>query len=110
MAITPVNKIHTNKTAIEGQIAINDIWLRATSLSASSIGVKGIIADNNGSGQGRYSTGKNVPDRKIIGNITALPKPDPAAGEFAQEDRINPMFMNTIVPIITITYMYIIFP
>ncbi len=68
------------------------------------MGVSGIIADNKGRGHGRYSAGKNVPDRKIIGNITALPKPDPAAGEFAHAERMNPILMHTIVPITTIMY------
>jgi hypothetical protein len=60
------------------------------------------MADNKGNGQGKYSAGKKVPDKKIIGNITAFPSPEPAAGEFAQADNINPIFINTIVPITTI--------
>ena len=94
--------IQTRRIKRDGQISTSDIWLSATSRSPFSIGVRGIMADNKGNGQGKYSAGKKVPDKKIIGNITAFPSPEPAAGEFAQADNINPIFINTIVPITTI--------
>ena len=41
---------------------------------------------------------KKVPAKNIMGRDMALPMPEAAEGVFAQAERMNPMFKNTMPP------------